>query len=78
MIGSKPSSQHTKGEAVDFTSKTFGTPKQIIQCILDKGIEFDQLILEYDSWVHISFVDYNSRRQALVIDNTGTRAFPKG
>lgn len=77
-IGSKPSSQHTKGEAVDFTSKEFGSPKQIVSHILSNNIEFDQLILEYDSWVHISFVDYNSRKQALIIDKLGTRAFPKG
>lgn len=77
-IGSKPTSQHVKGEAVDFTSKEFGTPRDIVKAILASGIEFDQLILEYDAWVHISFVDYDSRRQVLLIDSNGTHAFPKG
>jgi hypothetical protein len=74
-IGSKPSSQHTKGQAVDFTCSDFGSPREIIIAILNSGIEFDQLILEFNSWVHISFVDNNNRNQALIIDKNGTRVF---
>lgn len=55
-VGSSAGSQHTKGEAVDFTCPGFGTPlaicKQLIA--LKDLIRFDQLILE-PSWVHISF-----------------------
>lgn len=75
-IGSKPSSQHTKGQAVDFICPKFGTPKEIVETILKSGIEFDQLILEFNSWVHISFVSSSSsRNQVLIIDKQGTRPF---
>lgn len=55
-IGSKRTSQHIKGEAVDFTAPHFGSPLDIAKRILSQIllIQFDQLIYEY-SWVHISF-----------------------
>lgn len=68
-------SQHLLGEAVDFTSPAFGTPKQIVKKIITSGIEYDQVIQEYDSWVHISFKKLAMRKQALVIDKLGTRVF---
>jgi hypothetical protein len=37
-------------------------------------IPFDQCILEFGRWCHISFTR-NPRRQALVIDHDGARAF---
>jgi hypothetical protein len=72
-VGSKPTSAHITGWAIDFTCPTFGKPDRIIQRILASKVDFDQVINEYDSWVHISF-DGN-RKQALVIDRNGTRAF---
>ena len=72
-VKGQPQSQHTTGRAVDFTS-TYGTPAQIVRLIRDSSIEFDQLICEFDSWVHISFSD-NPRRQVLTIDSHGTRNF---
>lgn len=68
--------QHPSGKAVDFTSP-YGTPTQIVKLIANSGIEYDQCILEYPGaggWVHISFSD-NNRRQTLVVDSNGTRAF---
>jgi hypothetical protein len=67
-------SQHMSGEAVDFTCPKFGTPEQIVQAIKDSALLFDQCILEYYRWVHISFSARN-RRQTLIIDKNGTRAF---
>lgn len=72
-VGSKPTSAHVKGFAIDFTCPTFGTPEQIVKKLLTSKIEFDQCIYEYGSWVHISFD--GSRKQALVIDKAGTREF---
>lgn len=69
------SSQHVLGQAVDFTSPKFGTPRQIIEKIKGSNIEYDQLILEFDKWVHISFTNKTNRKQALVIDLNGTRIF---
>jgi hypothetical protein len=71
-IGSKDSSQHTKGQAVDFTSPRYGLPVMVFEKIAASEIKFDQLILEYDSWVHISFTS-TPRGQKLIIDNRGTR-----
>lgn len=74
MIGSKPTSQHLTGHAVDFTCPAFGTPEQVMRRIISSGIEYDQCILEFSAWVHISFTD-KPRRQALVIDKHGTRSY---
>jgi zinc D-Ala-D-Ala carboxypeptidase len=51
-----PTSQHSKAEAVDYVSPTFGTPVEIARTLLQNQvlIRFDQLILEH-TWVHISF-----------------------
>jgi Peptidase M15 len=55
-LKSKSTSQHIKGEAVDFVSPEFGTPLDICKKILHypELVVFDQLILEH-TWVHISF-----------------------
>lgn len=65
-IGSSIKSQHTKGEAVDFKTHKY-TPRQIVDIIKNSNIEYDQLILEFNSWVHISFKDSDNRKQFLVI-----------
>ena len=54
-VGGANSSQHVQGLAADFTCAEFGSPVDIIKAIRDSGIEFDQCILEYAKWVHISF-----------------------
>lgn len=74
-IGSKSTSQHIKGEAVDFKCPKFGSPRLIVQALIHSGISYDQLILEFDNWVHISFIKSNPRNQVLIIDKAGTRLF---
>ena len=54
-IGGASTSQHTQGHAADFTCAEFGPPLEIVKAICDSDIEFDQCILEYARWVHISF-----------------------
>ena len=70
LVGGQPSSQHCKGEAVDFTARQFGTPEQIVAKLVASGLAYDQVILEFGRWVHISFGG-KQRRQALVIDKGG-------
>jgi zinc D-Ala-D-Ala carboxypeptidase len=55
-LKSKDTSQHIKGEAVDFIAPKFGTPTQICKKLLEykEVIGWDQLILEH-TWVHISW-----------------------
>ena len=73
-VGGSVNSQHSKGEAVDFTCPKFGTPREIVAKIKDSPLLWDQLILEFDRWVHISFSSRN-RRQVLIIDRNGARPF---
>jgi zinc D-Ala-D-Ala carboxypeptidase len=67
-------SQHLVAEAVDFTCPSFGTPAQIVNTLVKSQLYYDQCILEFGRWVHISFNDRN-RKQALIIDKDGTRAY---
>ena len=75
-IGSKPTSQHIKGEAVDFICPAYGTPTQIAKFLVSNSdlIRYDQLILEH-SWVHISWNSSNpnsgQRGQVLSLLSTG-------
>lgn len=66
LVGGASNSQHTKGQAVDFTVKGM-TVQQIINFIKSSGFEYDQLINEYDKWVHISFVKGKNRKQCFKI-----------
>lgn len=76
-VGSKDTSQHRLGCAADF--KVPGvTPDEVCRKIIASKIGYDQIIREYDRWIHISVpssVDLAPRRQALIIDNKGTRQF---
>lgn len=73
-VGGAAKSQHLSGEAVDFTAPKFGTPRQIVEKIKSSNIQFSQLILEFDRWVHISF-DSTNKRQVLTINSNGTSIF---
>jgi len=70
-IGSKDTSQHLKAEAIDFKCELFGSPKKVFDAIKASDIQFDQLILEFNSWVHISFVKEGGRRECLIYDRFG-------
>jgi len=76
-IGSKPTSQHCIGCAADIRVPGL-TPDNIVKEILKTNLEYDQLIREFDSWVHISipnkFAD-KPRKQVLIIDKAGTRPY---
>ena len=77
LLKSKPNSKHVKGLACDFTCKGFGTPEKIVRSIVNSNISYDQVILEYGSWVHIAFCKNkkDNKKQALIIDNKGVRMF---
>lgn len=76
-IGSKDTSQHRIGCAADINIPG-KTPREVVEAIVKSDIPYDQVILEFDSWVHISVPDTAARpprKQALIIDRTGTRLF---
>jgi zinc D-Ala-D-Ala carboxypeptidase len=76
-VGSKDTSQHRLGCAADLRVPGM-TPREVVQACVDAGIPYDQIILEFDAWTHISvpnIPDASPRRQALIIDKQGVRAF---
>lgn len=76
-VGSKDTSQHRIGCAADIRVPGM-TPDQVVRAIIASGIGYDQVIREFDRWTHISVPNGagdKPRRQALIIDKQGTRAF---
>ena len=71
-VGGSKTSAHVLGHAVDFNCHAFGPPLAVAQAIADSDIEWDQLIHEFGTWVHIAFGP-RLRRQLLTIDKHGTR-----
>lgn len=65
---------HPKGGAVDFTAPQFGPPVKVARELARHAeeLEFDQLIYEFDSWVHIGWSQSTPRRQLLTINGRGT------
>ena len=72
-VGSKDTSQHRTGCAADIRVPGM-TPDAVVRAIIAAGLPYDQLIREFDAWTHISIAD-KPRRQALIIDKSGTRPF---
>lgn len=77
LLGSKPSSAHTRGLAADFICPSYGTPSKVMEALVNSDIQYDQCILEYDRWIHIAFADegYEPRRNNLIIDKNGPRLY---
>ena len=76
-VGSKDTSQHRLGCAADIRVPGM-TPDQVVKAVMISGINFDQIIREFDRWTHISVpntVDTPARKQALIIDKSGTRNY---
>jgi hypothetical protein len=74
-IGSKATSQHAKGQAVDF--EIAGVSNLQVALWIQNNCDFDQLILEFwkkedndpnSGWVHCSYVDESNRKQVLTYD----------
>lgn len=74
-LGSKRTSSHTQGLAVDFICPGFGDPRSIVSAIVTANVNYDQVILEFGRWVHLSFHPEHPRHQALIIDKEGVRPF---
>ena len=76
-VGSKDTSQHRLGCAVDVRVPGL-TPDQVVRAIIAADLPYDQVIREFDRWTHISIPNEAARaprRQALIIDRAGTRVF---
>ena len=64
-IGGSKTSAHMKGLAADIRCYAFGTPYDLIKAIIDSPIKFDQIILEFNSWVHFGLAEGRLRNQVL-------------
>ena len=76
-VGSKDTSQHRIGCAADIRVPGM-TPDEVVRKVIASGIAYDQIIREFDRWTHVSVPNTPEaapRRQALIIDRAGTRAF---
>jgi hypothetical protein len=83
-VGSKDSSQHRIGCAADIRIPGMN-PDEVCKAIIASGLPYDQIIREFynpeakaGGWTHISVPntkDMTPRRQALIIDKSGTRAY---
>ena len=84
-IGSKATSQHAKGQAVDF--EIAGVSNLQVALWIQNNCNFDQLILEFwkaedkdpnSGWVHCSFAEGSNRKQVLTFDGkTYTNGLPE-
>ena len=76
-VGSKDTSQHRLGCAADLRVPGM-TPREVIEACIAAKVPFDQIILEFDSWTHISIPNKSDgvpRGSRLIIDRNGTRPF---
>jgi len=76
-VGSRNTSQHRIGCAADIRVPGM-TPDEVVKAVIASGIGYDQIIREFDRWTHISVPntkDMTPRRQALIIDKSGTRQY---
>ncbi len=57
LVGGSLTSAHLDGLAVDFVCNGAGSPETIVSILrkYEKELKFDQLINEYDKWVHIGW-----------------------
>lgn len=76
LVGSSATSQHPKGQAVDFIAPAYGTPYEICKLLIDNAdlVRFDQLIYEH-TWIHISF---NSTPRNMVLTLMPNKQYQKG
>ena len=69
-IGSKATSQHAKGQAIDIDATGMKTNAELFNYIKDE-LDFDQLIWEFGDdenpdWIHVSYVGVNGNRKRIL------------
>jgi zinc D-Ala-D-Ala carboxypeptidase len=76
-IGGAKNSQHLRGEAADIQVLSM-TVEDLFQLIKKSDLPYDQLIQEFDSWVHVSFGPQHRREplRAVKLGNGHTRYLP--
>jgi hypothetical protein len=74
ILGSGDGSQHVLGRAADIICPRYGSAQVLAQFIESKkdDVCYDQLIYEFGSWVHVSFVADRPRKESLTIKSKRT------
>ena len=63
LVGGVSNSQHLYGQAADITVNGMSAA-QLFDFVKNSGVEYDQCINEYNSWVHVSYNKGHNRKQA--------------
>jgi zinc D-Ala-D-Ala carboxypeptidase len=74
LLKSKPTSAHVRGLAADFIVPAYGSVEKVMEAIVNSDIQYDQCIIEFGRWIHLSFAP-EMRRNNLIIDKEGTRLY---
>ena len=78
-VGGSSTSDHANGLAADFTSRRFGSVREVCEAIAASSVSFDQLIYEQKPggrlWVHLGF---GSRMRRQVISWSPSRKYVNG
>lgn len=78
LVGGVSTSAHVSGYAVDIICPVYGNPKKFCEYVAkflnDNKIAFDQVIHEYNGWVHVGLKhpDGRQRKQVITINRNGT------
>jgi len=62
LVGGSPISQHMKGQAADIASDN---PISLARLVIDKGLNFDQMIL-YPNFIHLSYTLERANRKQIL------------
>ena len=63
-IGGAKTSQHIDGEAADINIEGMSV-EEVYLLIKDSNLPFDQVIQEFDAWVHVSYNSTKNRKMCL-------------
>ncbi len=68
-VGSSSRSNHIRGEAIDFKSLV-NVPLVDIIVWIDTNLEYRELILEYNTWIHIGYREGGNIKKLMLKDNS--------
>ena len=68
-VGGTATSQHCQGLAADFVCPGFGEPMSIAQALAASDLDYDQAILEFGKWIHVSFTASPRKRLLTIYDS---------
>lgn len=75
-VGGSQTSSHMDGDAVDFKVEGLSI-SETIRILRDAGIRFDQLIDEFNAWVHIGFGPRNRQEVIAARKRMGKTVYTK-